>query len=58
MFFPDNINMWPLGQAVKTPDFHSGNMGSIPVGVICEQLTIKIVSCFVLRDSKILSVRN
>ena len=23
----------PLGQAVKTPPFHGGNMGSIPVGV-------------------------
>ena len=25
--------MWPLGQAVKTPPFHGGNMGSNPVGV-------------------------
>ena len=24
----------PLGQAVKTPPFHGGNMGSNPVGVI------------------------
>ena len=27
---------WPLGQAVKTPPFHGGNRGSIPLGVtIC-----------------------
>ena len=26
--------MRPLGQAVKTPPFHGGNMGSNPVGVI------------------------
>ena len=25
--------MWPHGQAVKTPPFHGGNMGSSPVGV-------------------------
>ena len=25
--------MWPLGQAVKTPPFHGGNRGSIPLGV-------------------------
>ena len=28
--------MWPVGQAVKTPPFHGGNMGSNPVRVtIC-----------------------
>ena len=26
--------LWPHGQAVKTPPFHGGNMGSNPVGVI------------------------
>ena len=25
--------IWPVGQAVKTPPFHGGNMGSIPVRV-------------------------
>ena len=25
--------LWPLGQAVKTPPFHGGIMGSNPVGV-------------------------
>ena len=25
--------LWPHGQAVKTPPFHGGNMGSNPVGV-------------------------
>ncbi len=29
MFYP----IWPLGQAVKTPPFHGGNRGSIPLGV-------------------------
>ena len=28
----DNI-AWLLGQAVKTPPFHGGNRGSIPLGV-------------------------
>ena len=26
-------HFWPVGQAVKTPPFHGGNMGSIPVRV-------------------------
>lgn len=26
-------NIRPLGQAVKTPPFHGGNRGSIPLGV-------------------------
>ena len=26
--------VWLLGQVVKTPPFHGGNMGSNPVGVI------------------------
>ena len=25
--------IWLLGQAVKTPPFHGGNRGSIPLGV-------------------------
>jgi hypothetical protein len=25
--------IWPVGQAVKTPPFHGGNMGSIPIRV-------------------------
>ncbi len=25
---------WPVGQVVKTPPFHGGNMGSNPVRVI------------------------
>ena len=29
-----NEAMRPLGQAVKTPPFHGGNMGSNPVGVM------------------------
>ena len=27
------VKKWPLGQAVKTPPFHGGNRGSIPLGV-------------------------
>ena len=27
------LNTWPLGQTVKTPPFHGGNRGSIPLGV-------------------------
>ena len=26
-------SIWPVGQVVKTPPFHGGNMGSNPVGV-------------------------
>ena len=26
-------HLWPVGQEVKTPPFHGGNMGSIPVRV-------------------------
>ena len=29
----DTLHLWPIGQAVKTPPFHGGNMGSIPVWV-------------------------
>ena len=34
----------PVGQAVKTPPFHGGNMGSIPVRVTKKQSTF--VGCF------------
>ena len=34
----------PVGQAVKTPPFHGGNMGSIPVRVTKKQSTS--VGCF------------
>ena len=27
-------SIWPVGQVVKTPPFHGGNMGSNPVRVI------------------------
>ena len=29
--------IWPVGQAVKTPPFHGGNMGSSPVRVTSEK---------------------
>ena len=28
------LNEWSVGQAVKTPPFHGGNTGSIPVRII------------------------
>ena len=28
-----HIELWPVGQVVKTPPFHGGNMGSNPVRV-------------------------
>ena len=31
--YHSNTSKWPLGQAVKTPPFHGGNRGSIPLGV-------------------------
>ena len=45
-FLPSKItfNIWPLGQAVKTPPFHGGNTGSSPVGVMafdCQRVTGK-----------------
>ena len=30
------VNIWPLGQVVKTPPFHGGNAGSIPARVTNE----------------------
>ena len=30
---PTSATIWPVGQEVKTPPFHGGNMGSIPVRV-------------------------
>ena len=32
--------IWPVGQAVKTPPFHGGNMGSSPVRVTRKRLRI------------------
>ena len=40
------IKAWPLGQAVKTPPFHGGNRGSIPLGVtISSYITRCIILC-------------
>ena len=33
---------WPLGQEVKTPPFHGGIMGSIPVGVTTKVFSINL----------------
>ncbi len=33
MCLKETFQIWPLGQAVKTPPFHGGNTGSSPVGV-------------------------
>ena len=45
----------PVGQAVKTPPFHGGNMGSIPVRVTkTKQLTFRwaVSFCIIYRESK------
>ena len=34
----------PVGQAVKTPPFHGGNMGSIPVRVTIENFILVLVT--------------
>ncbi len=39
----------PVGQAVKTPPSHGGNMGSIPVRVTSKKHTILGVRFFVLK---------
>ena len=38
----------PLGQAVKTPPFHGGNMGSIPVGVTKIEKNQSVLTDFLL----------
>ena len=43
----------PVGQAVKTPPFHGGNMGSIPVRVTKQKATpIGVAYLFAVRESK------
>ena len=42
----------PVGQAVKTPPFHGGNMGSIPVRVTKKDTTQKGGVFFAVRESK------
>ena len=39
----------PVGQAVKTPPFHGGNMGSIPVRVTKKRDWLLPVSFFAIR---------
>ena len=36
--------IWPLGQAVKTPPFHGGNRGSIPLGVTLKSKSLSILA--------------
>ena len=36
------VKKWPLGQAVKTPPFHGGNRGSIPLGVTISGLIAQL----------------
>ena len=38
--------LWPVGQAVKTPPFHGGNMGSIPVRVTTSSQAIQSLRRF------------
>ena len=42
----------PVGQAVKTPPFHGGNMGSIPVRVTKKDTTLLGGVFFAVRESK------
>ena len=35
---------WLRGQAVKTPPFHGGNRGSIPLGVTIFNIKVPLVS--------------
>ena len=42
----------PVGQAVKTPPFHGGNMGSIPVRVTKKRRHLYGVFFFAVRESK------
>ena len=42
---------WPVGQAVKTPPFHGGNMGSSPVRVTKENRQDKIPPFFFVCDT-------
>ncbi len=43
---------WPVGQAVKTPPFHGGNTGSIPVRVtfIFKKTAKKIIFIFLKKS--------
>ena len=40
-------HIWPVGQAVKTPPFHGGIMGSIPVRVTKNHERFKFVVFYV-----------
>ena len=42
----------PVGQAVKTPPFHGGNMGSIPVRVTKKDTHHPVCVFFAVRESK------
>ena len=47
--------IWPVGQAVKTPPFHGGNMGSIPVRVTKSNQSTRgglIAFAYLPRESK------
>ena len=42
----------PVGQAVKTPPFHGGNMGSIPVRVTKKDTHLPVCVFFCVQESK------
>ncbi len=51
--------IWPVGQAVKTPPFHGGNMGSSPVRVTNEKDRIKsCLFCCVLPSGEPIGSRE
>ena len=44
----------PVGQAVKTPPFHGGNMGSIPVRVTKKEDTQMCVLFFIVHGNRMI----
>ena len=48
------MTLWPVGQAVKTPPFHGGNMGSSPVRVTSKTHTLNGVRfCLAIRTGMV-----
>ena len=49
LYSAETRGKWPVGQAVKTPPFHGGNMGSSPVRVTTKRtgkMPVLFVVCF------------
>ena len=52
--YHDNLgcHAWPGGQAAKTPPFHGGNTGSIPVRVTKADTKVSAFLFFKIKESK------